>query len=1018
MKKSYLVVLAIFLTSYSVFSQGTIRGKITDENGESLFGVRIFLKNNRTIFTSSDFDGNYSIKILEATPQTLVISYTSFETVEEIITVQNNEIILKDFTLNPEASQINEVNIVVKKTKAKDYYMENLKINSAATIDYVSSETMKKTGDANVTAAVARVSGVSTNGGLITVRGIGDRYVKTTLNGSRIPTLDPLTNNIQLDIFPSSLIDNIIITKTASPDLPGDFSGAYLSVETKDYPEKLEVNVESQFGYNDQTSFKEIISSQRSKTDWLGFDTGLRTRDSKELVSPTVSPTQYQEFSALGLTNYYASMGVTGWTSSAAESDTYYRLGLVELGILPKGLINDPVALTKATADYNTNYKPKAFSILNPNGTDYNNGFASNWNTLKRKAPLNFSQSFSVGNQTNLFGKQLGYILGFKYGSSVRFDPNGISQRVGSEALNFAFEQQDDALISRETNTWSALFSLAYKLNDKNSVSLMFMPNFSGTNDLVNFTTMKNHFIAGSISKNQFYEQRKQFIYQLKSEHYIEKARMKVEYNASYTQGESIIPDFKVATITTEIDPNDSVIISYAFDPTVGEGVRRFYRYLDENLLDTRLSAEIPLSKKDVTLVRKLKIGGAYQRNDRKLDLEEFLVARGNSTSSVDIPNDDIDLFLNQNKFKMNGNLLDYYYQENDVARNNTIGFSSVSACFVLLDLEIVKQFRVSGGARIEQAKMFSDVFKYHNLGYEYNDIRRENMGGYPFVNAANIDEVNFLPSLNLIYRIKKESFGKMNVRANYSQTVARPSIRELNSVAIYDNEFRSMIYGNSNLKTVQVNNYDFRSETYFKNNDNVSFSFFYKDFKNHIEMGFGGGGITWQNIDKSSVVGFEFEGKKSITKFFDLKTNITLVNSNSQFIRKNIIVKESIEIITPLDTVNRTMFGQAPYIINAIASYKSDSLGLTATLSYNIQGPRLVITGVIKGFPDVYEQPRNTIDFKVSKTLGKYFSTSLTIRDILNAPVVRAYKLPTEWVDFDRFRYGTNFNLGISYKL
>ncbi|HOO09492.1 MAG TPA: TonB-dependent receptor plug domain-containing protein, partial [Cyclobacteriaceae bacterium] len=78
------------------------------------------------------------------------------------------------------------------------------------------SELIKKTGDANVTAAIARVSGVSTNGSFITVRGIGDRYIKTMINGMRIPTLDPFTNNIKLDIFPSSLVDNIIITKTAS----------------------------------------------------------------------------------------------------------------------------------------------------------------------------------------------------------------------------------------------------------------------------------------------------------------------------------------------------------------------------------------------------------------------------------------------------------------------------------------------------------------------------------------------------------------------------------------------------------------------------------------------------------------------------------------------------------------------------------------------------------------------------------------------------------------------------------
>ena len=114
-------------------------------------------------------------------------------------------------------------------------------------------------------------------------------------------------------------------------------------------------------------------------------------------------------------------------------------------------------------------------------------------------------------------------------------------------------------------------------------------------------------------------------------------------------------------------------------------------------------------------------------------------------------------------------------------------------------------------------------------------------------------------------------------------------------------------------------------------------------------------------------------------------------------------------------------MFGQAPYLINSIVSYTSDSLGFTATLSYNIQGPRLVIGGLVKENADVYELPRNIIDFKITKTLGKHFSTSLTVRDILNTPFRRSYlvNLPNNtWVDFDNFRYGTNFVLGISYKL
>ena len=75
-----------------------------------------------------------------------------------------------------------------------------------------------------------------------------------------------------------------------------------------------------------------------------------------------------------------------------------------------------------------------------------------------------------------------------------------------------------------------------------------------------------------------------------------------------------------------------------------------------------------------------------------------------------------------------------------------------------------------------------------------------------------------------------------------------------------------------------------------------------------------------------------------------------------------------------------------------------------------------LVITGVLKGRPDVYEMPRNTVDIKISKKIGKKFSASISVRDLLNAPVRRAYKLPTEWVDYDSFKYGTNYTVGVSY--
>ena len=1013
------LLLFLLLISSIGFSQGTVRGKITDEKGNALYNAKVYFKSDRTKIGLTDFDGNFSVES-KLPNDILVINMTNFQLLEDSVKFDNTKLYLQDYSLEPKVTMIGTAIVKKKKPKANDLYMENIKKNSATTIDYVSAETMKKTGDPNVTAAVARVSGVSTSGGLITVRGIGDRYVKTTLNGSRIPTLDPLTNNIKLDIFPASLVDNIIITKTATPDLPGDFSGAYLSVETKDYPEKLDINVETQFGYNEQTTFKDVISSQRSKTDWLGFDNSLRSNKNETIKNPNLSPTTYQEMNALGLGNYYKSLGVTDWKDGSPEGDTYFKMGLIELGLLSKSSINDPTAIKSATNVYNSEYKTLAFDKINPNGTDYNNGFSHNWNSITRKAPMNFSQSFSIGNQVKLFGKPLGYIVGFRYGTNVRYDPNGVSQRLSGDTSKLGYDAKDNAIISRETNGWSTLLNLAYKFNDKNSISVMFMPNISGTNDVANFVAKRDNSTDQEARTlvNQFYEQRQQFIYQLKTEHYLPKSKTKIDFNTSYTKGNSLAPDFKVVQYGYMVDNVKDSTYNYMFSPTAGDGIRRYYRYLNENIIDSRVSAEIPFKNSSTDFARKIKFGGAFQRNDRTSNLEEYYLNNGNKIGGENLTSSDLDGFLNADKFTLTNRTIDYYYTSRDFARNHTFGFSTIKAGFVALDYTLKSGLRLAGGLRVEQSQIFSDVNEYYAKGYAKNDIRRENLGGFSVVNAANLKETNFLPSANIVYKIKKIEKAQVNIRLNFSQTVARPSIRELNDAAIYDNEFRTLIYGNSDLKNVHIKNYDFRGESYFKNGDNISVSLFYKDFRNHIEMGFGSAGITWQNIDQSTVRGFEFEGKKGLGKQFELRANITLVQSNSAFVRKDMTIIDGVKHYTVLDTINRPMFGQAPYIINAISTFKSDSLGITASLSYNVQGPRLVITGVVKGFPDVYEMPRNTIDFKITKKLGKHFNTSIMVRDILNTKVRRAYRMNNGYIDYDNFRYGTNFILSIAYKL
>lgn len=1017
MRKFFLLILINFITFSFSFGQGTIRGKITDENGESAIGAAVVLKSNRSVGTVTDLNGSYSLKISDTTPQTLVISYIGYKTIEETIQPINGEVIIRNFVLVPTSNEVKEVEITAKASKARDYYMERIKMNSATTLDYISAETMKKTGDANVVSAVARVSGVSTNSGFITVRGIGDRYVKTTINGSRIPTLDPFTNNIKLDMFPTNLVDNIIIAKTASPDLPGDWAGAYLSVETKDYPDELSVNAESSFGYNNQATFQDVLTSAQSSTDWLGYDDGFRNYNHESFMPVNIAPTPYQEFIALGLGNYYNSLGVTNTTP---WNDTYFKLGLVELGLLAKGQFNDYDAIERATDIYNNTYKDQAFDVINAEAAESGQSFPNNWNTFKKNAPLNFSQSFSLGNQTKLFGRSLGFLAGFRYGTSILYDPTSTADRT-----NIAEPDSNGVIIplssinqqiSRQTDGWSALLNLAYKFNPNHSLSLLFMPNLTGLNsvrDAVDSSrTSPPYYYA--LSKSQFYEERKQMIYQLQSTHYLPGSKIKIELNTSYTKGKSSAPDFKNLKYYADADLN------YQFDPTLSD-VRRNYRYLSEDLFDVRLSAELPIKSK-AGLTRKIKFGGAYQSNTKEFDQYDYMLVF-NTGSSNDIENNDIEQFFDLEKFEITTSdftghrAIELYYEEPDYPVNHTIGFSNIIAGFVMLDYNIIPSLRFSGGLRIEQANIFTDVYMYDSLGLPPNDERRKSPG-QPFLsNPGTLDELSYLPSANIIYKLRHNELSPINLRLSYSQTVARPSIREYSETIMRDFELNADVFGNAELKMVQINNYDLRLESYFKSGDNISLSLFYKDLKNHIELISSNIGFSWTNVDKSQVKGIELEGRKALTKKLELKANVTFVYSRTTVIEKVLRITNGIKTYIPTDTVTRAMFGQAPYVLNGMLTYVINK-GLLLSFNYNVQGPRLVLTST-DGAPDIYELPRHLLDFKISKSLWKHFTTSFTVRDILSSPIRRSYNFTEGWLlDFDNYVYGTNYILSISYKL
>lgn len=288
MLKKIQLYLQLHIFSIALFAQtGTIRGTVFDAaTGEYLPGVTVFVEKSAT-GTITDLDGKFNLNIAAGTYD-LRISYISYESslLKGIQVKQGNVTVLDDIGLKEATIEITGVTVTGERIRNTENALMAMKMKSANLIDGISAGNLRKIGDSDAASSVKRVSGVSvSNGKYVYVRGLGDRYSKTILNGVTIPGLDPDRNTVQMDIFPSNIIDNILVYKTFSAELPADFSGGIIDLSLKDFPEKKTVSFYLNSSYNQGTHFIDhFLTYDGGSTDYLGIDDGTRKIPAKQDV--------------------------------------------------------------------------------------------------------------------------------------------------------------------------------------------------------------------------------------------------------------------------------------------------------------------------------------------------------------------------------------------------------------------------------------------------------------------------------------------------------------------------------------------------------------------------------------------------------------------------------------------------------------------------------------------------------------------------------------------------------------
>ncbi|MFC0262454.1 TonB-dependent receptor [Fontibacter flavus] len=507
--KNLLLILFAFTMIFIVpgnahAQKGTIRGSIFDAtNGEPLFGVSVLVVETQT-GAVTDFDGDFTIQVDPGT-YSLKISFISYNSIEigNVEVTAGKVTLLENIKMEEFTSDLETVVVSAEAIRTTEAALMSVKRNAPNLLDGISSSTFRQIGDGDAASAIKRVTGVSVEGGkYVYIRGLGDRYTKTILNGVEVPGLDPDRNTIQMDIFPTNVIDNIIVSKSFSAELPADFTGGVVDIETKDFPEEKTMVVNVSGGYNPSMHFNQnSLAIEGGKTDWLGFDDGTRTIPTKGV----------QEIPQFG--------EVIGNPNSE------------------KGQIFQNVL---------RNFNP----VLG--GT-------------RQTSPMDFGLGYSLGNQFQIRNKKIGYNLALTYRNETEFFKDAEFNLFGKprNATDFNLEALEQSKGDYTVNNvlLGGVFGLAYK-SDFSKIKLNFLRLQSGESKVGQFYFINTN-LGAEFEADQYnieYSQRAMSNVLLSGSHFLKGNKWQVNWKLSPTLSTIEDPDVRITrfrvptnTIGTEV---------------------------------------------------------------------------------------------------------------------------------------------------------------------------------------------------------------------------------------------------------------------------------------------------------------------------------------------------------------------------------------------------------------------------------------------------------------------------------
>ncbi len=648
--------LIILLLAFTLFAQpkGTITGTVVDaETGEPLPNVNIVLEG--TMWgAATDLDGHYRIDHVPVGTYNLVSMMIGYSKKRiENVQVNPKQVTRVNFTMGFEVLEGKEVIVTAKALKNTEAILLKDRQKAQALSDAISAEAISRSGSGNAAEAMKQVTGASVVGGkYVYVRGLGDRYTSTQLNGAELPSTNPYKRAGSIDLIPSNLVDNIVTAKSFTPDKPGNFSGGTVDIKTKDFPDEFTLNLSASTSYNNQVTFNDDgpILYSGSDTDWLGSDDGFRdipgTMQNEDEVIPDIG---------------------------AAGSN-----------------IETALKLDRIVKSFNPDMVP-----------------------VNRTPGLNQSYSISAGNQVRVLGRPLGFLASLTYSNGYSSYDDGDLNRWNlgaqvSETLGNDFTLTDTK--SSQEVLWGGLLKASYKFTPSHVISLNGLYNQNGESsarylegkypyDLDPSATFRTSVLS--------YLERTLTSVQLSGDHHFESLLgSRISWKASVGGSKQDEPDNRYFT---SFKTKKGL---YGIKPNVPPS--RYYRFMDENRNEFSLDITVPF-KLGAAKQGNVKFGGLMAQKHRDY-YERLFEYHQNPVYNYDgdintlFGPDNIGLIDTTKKVVGDTTYKRYDFgivmNEIFLPANRYEGDQDISAAYAMVDFPILDKLRFIGGARFETTDM------------------------------------------------------------------------------------------------------------------------------------------------------------------------------------------------------------------------------------------------------------------------------------------------------------------------